>query len=171
MWYAEDARPIEGACGVTSALIGIERCETERRRSRSDADSGGPAPGAVLLLTGRAERVEEGARIRREEVREEYVPVLCAFEGVGVGDGPDKRARLLWYDDGAREDVCEDVCSRGEAGTANVAFLESGGVVSTSSAFRLPFAVSERTGDDTGVWVTAPSDEVATPATRDMEGM
>ena len=114
MWYAEDARPIEGACGVTSALIGIERCETERRRSRSDADSGGPAP-VPPLLPGGAERVEEGARERRAEVREENVPVLCAFEGVGAGDGPERRARLLWYDEGAREDVCEDVCSRGEA--------------------------------------------------------
>jgi hypothetical protein len=114
MWYAEDARPIEGACGVTRALIGIERCEIERRRSRSDADSGGPAPGPVLLPWG-PERVEEGTRERRAEVREEYVPVLCAFEGVGVGVGPERRARLLWYDEGAREDVCEFVCSRGEA--------------------------------------------------------
>ncbi len=97
---------MDGACGVTSALMGIERCEIERRRSRSDADSGGPAP-----LPAGPERVEEGARPRREEVREEYVPVLCAFEGVGVGEGPDRRARLLWYEDGAREFVC----SRGEA--------------------------------------------------------
>lgn len=82
---------MDGACGVTSALMGIERCETERRRSRSDADSGGPA----LVLRAGAERVEEGARARREEVRDEYVPVLCAFEGVGVGDGPESRARLL----------------------------------------------------------------------------
>jgi hypothetical protein len=64
--------------GITSALIGIERCETERRRSRSDADSGGPDPGPVLLPWG-PERVE-GARESRAEVREEYVPVLCAFE-------------------------------------------------------------------------------------------
>jgi hypothetical protein len=141
---------MEGACGVTSALIGIERCEIERRRSRSDADSGGPAPGPVLLPGG-AERVDDGARARRAEVREENVPVLCAFEGVDVGVGPERRARLLWYDDGAREDVCEDVCSRGEAGTANVAFFGSGGVVSTSSAFRFPLAVSERPGDETGV--------------------
>jgi hypothetical protein len=85
---------MEGACGVTSALIGIERCEIERRRSRSDANSGGPAPGPVLLSWG-AERVEEGACERRAEVREEYVSVLCAFEGVGVGVGPKRRACLL----------------------------------------------------------------------------
>ena len=36
MWYADDARPMDGTCGVTSALMGIERCESERRRSRSD---------------------------------------------------------------------------------------------------------------------------------------
>ena len=101
---------MEGACGVTSALIGIERCDTERRRSRSDADSGGPVLVPPVVWAA-PERVEEGARARREEVREEYVPVFCAFEGVGVGDGPMRRARLLWYDDGARDEVC----SRGEA--------------------------------------------------------
>ena len=37
--------------------------------------------------------------------------MFCAFEGVGAGDGPERRARLLWYEDGARVDVC----SRGEA--------------------------------------------------------
>jgi hypothetical protein len=42
-----------------------------------------------------AERVEDGARAR-EEAREEYVPVLCAFVGgAGDGDGPERRARLL----------------------------------------------------------------------------
>jgi hypothetical protein len=110
MWYAEEARPMDGAWGVTSALMGIERWETERRRSRSDADSGGPVLVPAVVWAG-AERVDEGARARREEVREECVPVFCAFEGAGVGDGPERRARLLWYDDGAREDVC----SRGEA--------------------------------------------------------
>ena len=35
---------MEGACGVTRALIGIERCETVRRHSCSGADSGVPAP-------------------------------------------------------------------------------------------------------------------------------
>jgi hypothetical protein len=39
----------------------------------------------------------------------------------------------------------------GSPGTANVAFLESGGVISTSSALRLPLAVSGRPGEDTGV--------------------
>jgi hypothetical protein len=40
--------------------------------------------------------VEDGARAR-EEVREEYVPVFCAFVfgGAGDGDGPERRARLL----------------------------------------------------------------------------
>ena len=58
------------------------------------------------LLPGGAERVE-GARARRVEVREENVPVLCAFEGVGVGvgDGPERRVHWLWYNEG----VCEDV--------------------------------------------------------------
>ena len=41
--------------------------------------------------------------------------------------------------------------------------------MSTSSAFRFPLAVSERPGEDTGVWGTAPS--VATFATSDKEGM
>lgn len=63
------------------------------------------------------------------------------------------------------------MCSRGEAGTANVAFLGSGGVVSTSSAFRFPLAVSERPGEDMGVRGTAPSDAVAAAATREREGM
>jgi hypothetical protein len=139
--------------------MGIERCEIERRRSRSDADSGGPMLVPAVFWAG-AERVDEGARARREEVREEYVPVFCALAGVGAGDGPERRARLLWYDDGAREERC----SRGEAGTANVAFFGSGGVVSTSSALRFPLAVSERPGEDTGVRGTAPSDEVATAA-------
>jgi len=66
--------------------MGIERCESERRRSRSDALSGGPAPVA--------ERVEDGARTR-EDAREEYVPVLCALGGAGDGDGAESRARLL----------------------------------------------------------------------------
>ena len=57
------------------------------------------------LLPGGAKRVEEGAGARRVEAQEENVPVLCAFEGVGVGNGPERRARLLWYDEG----VCEDV--------------------------------------------------------------
>jgi hypothetical protein len=56
-------------------------------------------------------------------------------------------------------------------GTANVAFLESGGVISTSSAFRFPLAVSERSGDDRGVWCRAVSDAVATAATREKEGI
>jgi len=62
---------MDGACGVTSALMGIERWETERRRSRSDADSGGPVPSAPVLVPPGPERVEEGGRARREEVREE----------------------------------------------------------------------------------------------------
>lgn len=81
---------MDGAWGVTSALMGIERCDTERRRSRSAADSGGP-----VLAWAAPERVDEGARARREEVREEYVPVFCAFAGAGTGDGPERRARLL----------------------------------------------------------------------------
>jgi len=85
MWYADEVRPTDGTCGVTSALIGIERCESETRRSRSDELSWGP------------ERVEDGARAR-EEAREEYVPLLCAFVfgGTGDGDGPERRARLLF---------------------------------------------------------------------------
>jgi len=70
--------------------MGIERCESERRRSRSDALSRGPAPVA--------ERVEDGARTRKD-AREEYVPVLCAFVlgGAGDGDGSEIRARLLLW--------------------------------------------------------------------------
>jgi hypothetical protein len=84
MWYADEGRPMDGTCGVTSALMGIERCDSERRLSRSDALSCGP------------DRVDDGARAR-DEVREEYVPVLCAFvcDGAGDGDGPERRARLL----------------------------------------------------------------------------
>lgn len=52
-----------------------------------------------------------------------------------------------------------------------MAFLESGGVISTSSAFRFPLAVSERSGDDRGVWCKAVSDAVATAATREKEGI
>jgi hypothetical protein len=44
---------MDGTWGVTSALIGIEHCEDERRRSRSNKLSWGPAV---------AERVEDGAR-------------------------------------------------------------------------------------------------------------
>jgi hypothetical protein len=69
MWYAEDAPPMKGECGVTSALIGIERCETKRCRMRSDEDPVGPAPGPVLLPGG-ADRVEEGAHSRQMQVQE-----------------------------------------------------------------------------------------------------
>jgi hypothetical protein len=75
------------------------------------------------------------------------VPVLCAFDGVGIGVGPERRACLLWYGEDAREDVC----SGEEASTANVAFFGSGVVVSTSSALHFPLAVSECPGDETGV--------------------
>jgi hypothetical protein len=42
--------------------------------------------------------VEDGARAR-DEAREEYVPELCAFVfgGKGDGDGPERRARLLFW--------------------------------------------------------------------------
>jgi hypothetical protein len=96
--------------------------------------------------------------------------VLCAFVfgGAGDGDGPERRARLLlWKEEGASDGMW----SRGEAGTANVAFLESGGVISTSSALRFPFAVSERSGDDRGVWCGAVSDAAAAAATREKEGI
>lgn len=59
-----------------------------------------------------AERVEGGRA--REEVREEYVPVFCAFVfgGAGDGDGPERRARLLlWKEEGASDGMW----SRGEA--------------------------------------------------------
>ncbi|KAH9953116.1 hypothetical protein BC827DRAFT_1387338 [Russula dissimulans] len=87
MWYAVEARPIDGTCGVTSALMGIERCESERRRSRSDALSGGPAPVP--------ERVEDGARTR-EDVREEYVPVLCAFVLGGAVMATERKGERVW---------------------------------------------------------------------------
>jgi hypothetical protein len=44
------------------------------------------------------------------------VPVLCAFDGVGIGVGPERRACLLWYGEDAREDVCS-----GEEATARSA--------------------------------------------------
>ena len=61
----------------------------------------------------------------------------------------------------------------GTAGTVNVAFLESGGVMSMSSALRLPWAlaVSERPGEDTGVWSGALSNAVATATTREKDGI
>jgi hypothetical protein len=44
--------------------------------------------------------------------------------------------------------------------------------MSTSSALRFPFAISERTGEDTGVVCAgAVSDAVATAATREKEGI
>ena len=47
------------------------------------------------------------------------------------------------------------------------------GVMSTSSALRLrlALAVSERTGEDTGVWSGALSDAVATAAAREKDGI
>ena len=93
---------MDGTWGVTSALMGIERCDAERRRSRSDALSCCPAPPVAV-----AERVEDGARTR-EDAREEYVPVFCAvvFGGEGDSEGPDRRARLLlWKEEGASVDV------------------------------------------------------------------
>lgn len=60
--------------------------------------------------------MEDGARAR-DEVREEYVPLLCAFVfgGMGDGDGPERRARLLlWKDEGARDGI-DGMWSRGEA--------------------------------------------------------
>jgi hypothetical protein len=52
-------------------------------------------------------------------------------------------------------------------------FLETAGVMSTSSALRLrlALAVSERTGEDTGVWSGALSDAVATAATREKDSI
>jgi hypothetical protein len=61
----EEMRPMNGAWGVTSALIGIERWESDRRHPPSDELSGGPAPVPV----------DDGTRAR-DEAREEYVPVL-----------------------------------------------------------------------------------------------
>lgn len=52
-----------------------------------------------------------------------------------------------------------------------MAFLESGGVISTSSALRFPLEVSERLGDDRGVWCGAVSDAAAAAATREREGI
>ena len=45
--------------------------------------------------------------------------------------------------------------------------------MSTSSALRLPLAlaVSERTGEDTGVWSGALFDALATAATREKDGI
>jgi hypothetical protein len=74
---------MDGAWGVTSALIEIDRWESDRRRPRSDELSGGPAPVPV----------DDGTRAR-DEAREEYVPVLWAVGGAGEGDGAERRARF-----------------------------------------------------------------------------
>jgi hypothetical protein len=46
----------------------------------------------------------------------------------------------------------------GAPGMANVAVLESSGVISMSSAFPIPSEVSERSGDDWGAWCGAVSE-------------
>jgi hypothetical protein len=74
---------MDGAWGVTSALIGIERWESDRRHPRCDELSSGPTPMPV----------DDGTRAR-DEAREEYVPVLWAVGGAGEGDGAERRARL-----------------------------------------------------------------------------
>ena len=56
---------MDGAWGVTGALIEIERWESGRRRPRCDELSGGPAPVPV----------DDDTRAR-DEAREEHVSVL-----------------------------------------------------------------------------------------------
>ena len=56
---------MDGAWGVTSALIEIERWESDRRRRGSDELSGGPA----------SVPVDDDTRAR-DEAREEHVPML-----------------------------------------------------------------------------------------------
>jgi hypothetical protein len=73
---------MDGAWGVTSALIEIDRWESDRRRPCSDELSGGPVPVPM----------DDGTRAR-DEARE-YVPVLWAVDGAGDGDGAERRAHL-----------------------------------------------------------------------------
>ena len=56
---------MDGGWSVTSALIEIDRGESDRRHPRSDGLSGGPAPVPK----------DDDTRAR-DEAREEYVPVL-----------------------------------------------------------------------------------------------
>jgi hypothetical protein len=70
---------MDGAWGVTSALIGIENWQSECSCLLSDGWSGGAAPVPV----------GDDARVRGD-VREEYVPVICAFGGTGEGDGAER---------------------------------------------------------------------------------
>ena len=56
---------MDGAWGVMSALIEIERWESDRRHLRSDELSGGPASVPV-----------DDDMWARDEAREEHVPVL-----------------------------------------------------------------------------------------------
>ena len=51
---------------------------------------------------------------------------------------------------------------------ANMAVLESGGVISMSSALHFPLEVSEQAGDDRGAWYGAVSDATAM---REKEGI
>ena len=74
---------MDGAWGVTSAPIGVERWESDHRRPRSDELSSGPAP----VLVG------DGTRAR-DEARQVYAPVLWAVGGAGEGDGAERRACL-----------------------------------------------------------------------------
>lgn len=69
MWYILE-RPIDGGCGATIALTGIETCDRVRRRSRllSAVDA------MVLTTECRFERVDAA----RDCVRE---------RGMGIGDG------------------------------------------------------------------------------------
>ena len=56
---------MDGAWGVTSALIEIERWESDRRRPCSDELSGGPAPVPV----------DDDTRAH-DEAQEEHIPML-----------------------------------------------------------------------------------------------
>ena len=112
MWNVPEGA-IDGACGVTSALSGIEICDRLRRLSCA-ASSGvcGADPAAAAATTwagdepSRVEGAQDGLWMGvREDVREDQVPMVvvgcaCAVvepgrEGLGVV-GADRRARLRW---------------------------------------------------------------------------
>jgi hypothetical protein len=72
---------MDGAWGVTSALIEIDRWESDRRRPRSDQMSGGPVPVPM----------DDSTR-ERDEAWEENVPVIWAVGGADEGGGAERRA-------------------------------------------------------------------------------
>ena len=72
---------MDGAWGVMSALIEIERWESDRRRPRSDQMSGGPVPVPM-----------DDSMWVRDKAWEENVPVIWAVGSADEGGGAERRA-------------------------------------------------------------------------------